>query len=500
MEENKKGIGLLPLIGVIVSGAIGGGVFNLASDLAGGATPGGVILSWVVIGIGILMLVLCLNYLTRHKPELNGVSDYARAGFGDYVGFISGWGYWLSAWIGNVAFAVLMMTSFNYFAPGVFANENGSLTILSIVIVSVISWGLNVLVSRGVESAAVINAIVLVAKLIPLVVFIIAAIVMFKAGVFSEHFWQNVAMNDDGSFAFGAMTGDGFMSQLQSSILVMIWVFVGIEGAAMMGDRAKKKSDAGKASIISLIALLVIYALLSLLPYGVMSQADLANAAGDMPGLAIIMDQGMGLGWGGVLLSIGLIISLLGAWLSWTMLPVQATSQLADAHLLPGWFGKKNGKNAPAHALWLTAGFVQLFLIITFFVPDAYNVFVYLCTAVVMICYLLVGAYVFKLGIIENDHRVPNIIFGFLAFAFQAVFLYLSGWQYIWLSTILWAIGLALFYHAKKQAGKKFTTANWIATAVIVILAILAIIGLFLPADNWGLQGILGIAWPWLAA
>ena len=87
--ENKKGIGLMALVAIIVSGAIGGGVFNLSNDLANGATPGGVVISWLFIGFGILMLVLSLNHLVVNKPELSGVSDYARAGFGDFAGFAS---------------------------------------------------------------------------------------------------------------------------------------------------------------------------------------------------------------------------------------------------------------------------------------------------------------------------------------------------------------------------------------------------------------------------
>ena len=176
--DNKNGIGLIPLIAIIVSGAIGGGVFNLSNDLANGATPGGVMVSWLIIGIGIFTLVLSFNYLVTNKPNLVGLPDYARAGFGDFVGFISGWGYWLSAWAGNVAFAVLMMTSVNYFFPGVFADANQSMTVLAVIVVSAISWSLTLLVINGVESAAFINAIVLIAKLVPLLVFTVVAIVM----------------------------------------------------------------------------------------------------------------------------------------------------------------------------------------------------------------------------------------------------------------------------------------------------------------------------------
>lgn len=78
--ENKKGMSLMALVAIIVSGAIGGGVFNLANDLASGATPGGVIVSWLFVGIGLLCLVLSLNHLVVNKPELSGVSDYAQIG------------------------------------------------------------------------------------------------------------------------------------------------------------------------------------------------------------------------------------------------------------------------------------------------------------------------------------------------------------------------------------------------------------------------------------
>ncbi|TYC47981.1 amino acid permease [Weissella muntiaci] len=489
--ENKNGIGLLSLVALIVSGAIGGGVFNLSNDLATGATPGGVIVSWLFIGFGILMLVLSLNHLVVNKPELSGVSDYARAGFGDFVGFLSGWGYWLSAWAGNIAFAVLMMTSFNYFFPGIFANANGSLTLFAVIFVSIISWLLTILVVQGVESAALINTIVLIAKLIPLVVFMITGIVLFKAGVFDAHFWQNFVsnVNADGvikSMSFTSMTSGDVFKQVQNSLMVMIWVFVGIEGAAMMGDRAKRKSDAGKATILGLISLLFIYVLLSLLPFGFLSQQELANM--NQPGLVYIMKSMVG-GWGGSLMAIGLIISLLGAWLSWTMLPVEATSQLADQKLLPKWFGALNKNNAPANSLWLTQIFVQIFIIITYFVANAYNVFVYLCTAAIMICYALVGAYMMKVGMEEKSAK--RAIIGFFAVAFQVVALWLSGWQFVWMASILYMIGIVLYFRAKKENNRTIGQGEWIMIAFVTILALGALYGLI--ANQFGLRALLGL-------
>ncbi|MGO2989678.1 basic amino acid/polyamine antiporter [Lactococcus cremoris] len=496
MENKKtKGISLFALLAIIISGAIGGGVFNLANDLARGSTPGGVVISWLFIGFGILMLVLSFNRLITIKPDLSGVSDYARAGFGDFVGFLSGWGYWISAWTGTIGFAVLMMTSADYFFPGKFANSNGSLTILSVIIVSIISWILMLLVDRGVETAAAVNAIVMIAKLIPLVVFSITGIILFKANIFTQHFWQTFTTNfaADGSvkdFVWHAMTASGLLSQIKGSLLVMVWVFVGIEGAAMMGNRAKKKSDTAKATVIGLAVLLVIYVLLSLLPYGYMDQASLANVKA--PGLVYILNEMVG-GWGGSLMGVGLMISLLGAWLSWTMLPVEATQQLAEQKLLPSWFGKLNKYHAPSNSLLITQLMIQIFIIITYFVANAYNVFIYMATAVIMICYALVGAYLFKIGLKEAS--VKNILIGFFTFAFQALALYLSGWQYVWLAMILYTIGFLLFIGAKKESHQSISVKEWLGMLVVTVLGVLAIVVLICGAKagtGFDLRGLLG--------
>ena len=496
MENKKtKGISLFALLAIIISGAIGGGVFNLANDLARCSTPGGVVISWLFIGFGILMLVLSFNRLITIKPDLSGVSDYARAGFGDFVGFLSGWGYWISAWTGTIGFAVLMMTSADYFFPGKFANSNGSLTILSVIIVSIISWILMLLVDRGVETAAAVNAIVMIAKLIPLVVFSITGIILFKANIFTQHFWQTFTTNfaADGSvkdFVWHAMTASGLLSQIKGSLLVMVWVFVGIEGAAMMGNRAKKKSDTAKATVIGLAVLLVIYVLLSLLPYGYMDQASLANVKA--PGLVYILNEMVG-GWGGSLMAVGLMISLLGAWLSWTMLPVEATQQLAEQKLLPSWFGKLNKYHAPSNSLLITQLMIQIFIIITYFVANAYNVFIYMATAVIMICYALVGAYLFKISLKEAS--VKNILIGFFTFAFQALALYLSGWQYVWLAMILYTIGFLLFIGAKKESHQSISVKEWLGMLVVTVLGVLAIVVLICGAKagtGFDLRGLLG--------
>ncbi|MBB5887972.1 basic amino acid/polyamine antiporter [Lactovum miscens] len=486
MQKKQKGIGLFALIAVIVSSAIGGGVFNLTNSLAIEATPGGVVISWFFVGVGIVALVLCLNYLVLKMPELSGLSDYARAGFGDFVGFLSGWGYYLSSWFGNIAFAVLLMQTMAYFIPS-FQTAKGSLTLISIVVVSIISLGMTIIVVYGVESAAFINAVILVAKLVPLGFFTIVAVLSFKAGLFTAHFWGNVVKNAQGLlFVSDKLSATDLLGQVKSSLMVMVFLFVGVEGAAMMSNRAKKKDDAGRASVLGVIILLAIYIILSLLPFGYLNQSALAKL--QTPGLVYIMKQMVGT-WGSAVMAVGLIISIMGAWLAWTMLPVEATSQMAEQRLLPNWFDKRNKYNAPSNSLWLTEIIVQIFIVVTYFFTNAYIVFVNLCTAAIMICYALVGLYVIKLGIQKKQAEIGA--FGAVALVFQLLALYLSGWEYIWLTTLLYTIGFALYIIARREHKLKIHRNEWLAMFLIALLAILALFGLI---GNWiNLRSSLGL-------
>ena len=75
------------------------------------------LIAWLIVGVGFLALAFSLNNLTEKRSDLHGIFSYADAGWGPLAGFISGWGYWLSAWLGNVAFATMMMSTIGYFYP-----------------------------------------------------------------------------------------------------------------------------------------------------------------------------------------------------------------------------------------------------------------------------------------------------------------------------------------------------------------------------------------------
>jgi arginine:ornithine antiporter/lysine permease len=100
------------LTAMVVGSMVGAGVFSLPTRFATATGVAGAIIAWIVAGTGMLMLAFVFQTLAIRKPELDsGIFAYAKAGFGDYIGFNSAFGYWASACTGNVFYWVFIMST-----------------------------------------------------------------------------------------------------------------------------------------------------------------------------------------------------------------------------------------------------------------------------------------------------------------------------------------------------------------------------------------------------
>lgn len=468
MAKETVGISKLGLVALVVSSSIGSGIFGITSDLARTAAPAPAMVAWLVVGIGMVALVLSLNHLGAKRPDLDGgIFGYAQASFGKLGGFISGWGYWLSAWLGNVAFATMLMNAMGEFFPIVKGGQNLS----SILLASLFIWGLTLLVNNGIESASVINILVTFCKLVPLFLFIIFMVLSFKLKVFTADFWGNMSEN----LTYSTSAQASLWEQIKSCLMVMMWVFVGIEGASVLANRAKKRSDAQQATILGLVCLLFIYIFASLLPYGLLPQSKLAMIS--QPAMANILREAIG-NWGAVVINIGLILSIIGSWLSWTMLPAETTRLMAQQGLLPKIFGKTNNKKAPTYSLMLTAILTNLFLL-TFLLTDYAYQFAYsLCTAAILICYLLVGWYQVQFSFQQKNYK--QVAIGSLAVTFEVAGITLAGFSYVLLCSIAYIPGFYFYWKACQEtnhqmAGKEKLTIGMIGGAALLSILLLAV-------------------------
>ena len=469
MEEKKKGIGLIGLIGMVISSCIGSGVFAITGQLAGVASPGAVLIARRIVGVGVLALAFSLNNLTEKRSDLHGIFSYADAGWGPLAGFISGWGYWLSAWLGNVAFATMMMSTIGYFYPAFLPGN----TIPCIIIASIVMWALTYLVIRGVESAAFLNAIVMVCKVAAIAVTLIFGIFLFNAGIFTADFWGNVYDNAVAAGQYGpdAAPLGGVGTQIFNCMIIMMWCFVGIEGASVVSSRAARKTDVGKATLIGFICLMLIYVGASVLPYGYMSSTEVA--ALDYPALVYVFSS-MAPGWGGPFISIAIIISILGSWLSFTILPAETTSEMADYKLLPASWGKLNSHNAPSMSLLIVGACTQAFLIVLLFSADAYDFAFSMCTVAIVITWAFAAAYQAKWGV-QNKNMVQAAI-GFVAVAFQVIGVLFNGWSFLLLTCVGYIPGFFIYVKARKDYGNAITMGEKVCMGVVSALGVLSLV------------------------
>ncbi|SDR22468.1 arginine:ornithine antiporter, APA family [Pseudomonas grimontii] len=436
-KVEPKRLSLSLLIALVVGSMIGSGIFSLPQNMAASAGAGAILIGWLITGVGMLSLALVYQTLSDRQPALdNGVFAYARALGGDYLSFNSAWGYWISAWIGNVSYLVILFAALSYFFP-LFGEGNNKAAIAG---ASVVLWSLHWMILRGMRTAARANALTTVAKIVPLLLFIGLVIAAFQRETFSVDFW-------------GASTLGSTLDQVKSTMLVTVWVFIGIEGANVFSARAAERANVGRATVIGFVITLVLLIAVSLLSLGVLKQPELAALKN--PSMAGVLQVVAG-PWGAVLISIGLIVSVGGALLAWTLLAAESVFTPAKEKVMPGALAVENTQGVPANALWLTNGCIQVFLLLTLYSSASYLALISLATSMILLPYLFSGLYALKLtwqGETYAGHRavqIRDMAIATVATAYCLWLLYAAGPKYMLLSALLYAPGSLIYLGSMK--------------------------------------------------
>jgi arginine:ornithine antiporter/lysine permease len=239
VSERTEKFSLFALTSMVVGSMVGAGIFSLPRAFATATGPFGAIIAWTIAAAGMYTLARVFQALAERKPDLDaGVYAYAKAGFGDYLGFLSAFGYFISACLGNTFYWVLIKSTLGAFFP-IFGNGD---TLAAVAVSSICIWIFHFTVLRGVQQAAAINKVVTVAKIVPILLFIVILAFSFNGNLFAANFW--------GGEGIGAAS---LFEQVRATMLVTVFVFIGIEGASVYSRYAQKRSDVGVATIVGFI-------------------------------------------------------------------------------------------------------------------------------------------------------------------------------------------------------------------------------------------------------
>jgi arginine:ornithine antiporter/lysine permease len=463
--RSGQALGLLSMTLLVVSAMVGGGAFNLPQNVAQHAQLGAILVGWLISGIGIFMLARSFQALAEARPELkSGIYMYARQGFGKYAGFQIAWGYWLSSAFGNVGFAVLLMATLNYFFPPYFKGGN---TLPAILLGSLLCWVMNGLVLRGVKNTATLNVIGTVAKFVPIVVFIGVVGVSAQAGLFGADFWGRLGDN----LAAGPVLGS-VLTQVKSTMLVTLWVFIGIEGAVVMSDNADART-VSRATLLGFLVTVLLYVLISVLPFGVMSQAQLAGIA--PPSMAHILGTLVGK-WGEYLVNGGVMISVLASWLVWTLLLAQLPWAAARDGTFPQAFARTSKRGAASFSLWVSTAVMQAVMIMVYFSDNAWNTMLSITGVMILPAYIGSTGFLWKLvatGRYRADAQIGKteaLACSVLGTVYGLWLVYAAGLQFMIAGAIFFALGNFVFILARREhaPGTPVFTRTELGVAIVV--------------------------------
>ena len=474
---SKRTVSVWTLVSLIIGSTIGSGIFALPQNIGSVASPGAMLIGWAIAGVGMLSVAFVFQILAVRKPHLDsGVYSYVRAGLGDFIGFTSGMGYWLGSVMAQVGYATLFFNTLGYYFPA-FSNP----WVLA-VSVSALSWLIFFGLTRGLRQAAVMNAVTTVAKLVPIVAFIVlVAFLGFSWDRFTLDFWGS-------NLPFG--------EQLKGIMLYTVWVFIGIEGASVYSKQARVRSDVGKATIIGFLSVLALLVAVSTLSYGVLSQEELAALPENSMGAVLEAVVGP---WGGVLISVGLCLSVLGAYVSWQMLCAEPIVLMAHDGLLPHSMGHHNDNGSPVRAQLLSTLVIQFFVVVFFISSASYNAMVQLATIMYLLPYIFSSIYLVLLAVrgkgLTHPHagtRFDNsgpavsardnrthLVVGLIASVYSLWLIYAADPVYVLLGALAVVPGLVPYtWTRRKQGDRLFNAFEWVVVAVVLAAAAVAIYGL----------------------
>ncbi len=178
---------------------------------------------------------------------------------------------------------------------------------------------------------------------------------------------------------------------------------------------------------------------------------------------------------GQYIISIGLLISVCGAFLSWTVLASEAPYLCAKEGMFPKKYAEVNQAGTPVRPLLLTNVWIQVSLIAVMFAGSTYDTLLIIASEMILIPYFLVGAYVLKLSITKKEHR-HFLIVGLGATVYGVWLLYASGLNYLLMSAVLYVPGLYFYVQAKKEQGvNPFKGRERFGAGALSLVALLAV-------------------------
>jgi len=347
--EGAHQFGLTAAMALIVGSIIGVGIFNLPTSLA--AYGPITLISMALTTVGALALALLFAALSRRLPADGGPYAYARAAFGNKLGFANAWSYWITAWAGNAAIAVGWVLYVEHFIN---KDHTKWITVLLVLVGLWIPAAVNL---SGVKNIGSVQVITTIIKFVALAFVAIVGLFYIKNANF--HPWN--------------VSGESAINAIGGGMAIALFSYLGVETAAVAAAKVRDPDrNVPRATVLGTIATAVVYMLSLTAVFGIVPTKTLANATAPFSDAVNTMFGGT---WAGNVMAVAVIISGLGALNGWTMICAEMPLAAAEDGLFPEQFKRISKNGVPAFGIIASTALASIAMAINYIGSGGATVF-----------------------------------------------------------------------------------------------------------------------------
>ncbi|MEU5345717.1 amino acid permease [Streptomyces sp. NPDC020766] len=365
---SRRTFGLAAATALVMGNIIGGGIFVLPATVAPYGTVS--LLAFVILSIGAVLLALLFGKLARRSPVTGGLYVYPRDAFGEFAGFLSAWSYWTMTWVSIAALAVATVGYADVLLP---LDGNRALEAAVAAAALWLPAAANFAGTRWVGGVQIVSTIL---KFVPLL--LVATVGLFF-------------IDTDNFGPFNA-SGDSVSGALAASAALLLYSFLGVESAAMSaGEVRDPERTVGRASVLGTLGSALVYLLGTVAVFGLVPHGELAQSGAPF---ADAVDAMTGGHWGGTLIAIVAVASMVGCLNGWILMSAQMPYAAARDGLFPARFARVGKGGVPGFGVLACAslGTVLIGLNYTAGPGTTFRVLVLITTFTGCVPYLLSAA------------------------------------------------------------------------------------------------------------
>jgi amino acid transporter len=435
----SRSLGVSACTAIVIGNMVGSGFYLSPAAMA----PYGnlAILAWAVMGAGAICVGLTFAKLAKLAPATGGPYAYTRMAYGDFPGFLIAWGLWISIWsslpVIAIAFAGAMMDLF----PSLHNRPMAATLTLAAI------WAVVFVNLRGVKEAGLFSQVTTYTKL-----------VLFGAVALIGLFFIDPSNLSDFN-----PSGQSLLAASAALAPLTMFAFLGMESATIpAGDVIDPKRTIPLSTVLGITVATLLYVCGTTAVMGIVPREQLVHSVAPFSDAA----RAMWGNWGGVAISVAVILSALGALNGWTLLMGQVPMAAARDDLFPPAFQRLSPRGVPALGIVISAILATLLVLSQIAGPPGFKAFydlvVGISTMAAVIPYAfcalatgLVAAYVAKGGPVPRLGPIEVI-----AFVFSVFTLYGCGAKAVLFGTIMLVLGIPVYVWQQRRRSRDGTTAH----------------------------------------